>query len=282
MDIIEVIKSNISSYTKSQKKISDYILKHYFEVSFMTIKDLAVEIKTSTTSIVRFVETIGFSGYSDFQKALREYISKDQTPKTRLSRNELKRMKFGHNSFENIMNVNLDNIESLSRMNEDSHLKEIVELINQADKVHCGCLRSGIPVGHYLVDGINRTTGKAEMINMNYWIYEFDKIKPDDVVILISFPRYMKEVLHLAQTLKEHSEATIISITDNSTSPIVEMSDYCIYTDTNSMGFHNNPIAAMVVTDYLITELTFMNLDEIKNRIDVLNSITEKYKKHIK
>lgn len=248
----------------------------------MTIKDLSVEIETSTTSIVRFVELIGFSGYSDFQRSLREYISKDQTPKTRLSRNELNRMRFNHNSFEDFLNFNLDNIDSLSRLNEDSTLKKITEVINDAKKVHCGCLRSGIPVGHYLVDGINRTTGNAEMINMNYWIYEFDKIKSGDVVILISFPRYMKEVLQLAQTLKENSDATIISITDNQSAPIVEMSDYCIYTETNSMGFHNHPISAMVVVDYLITELTFMNLDDIKNRIDLLNSITMKYKKHIK
>ena len=58
--------------TKTGKKIAEYVLDHDTEACFMTSTELASRLKVSETSVIRFTRALGFSGYMDFQKNMRE------------------------------------------------------------------------------------------------------------------------------------------------------------------------------------------------------------------
>ena len=64
------IKSAYNSLRLSEKKVADYVLKNGYEVSKMTLARLSKEAKVSEPTIIRFVKTIGCTGYSDFKMNL--------------------------------------------------------------------------------------------------------------------------------------------------------------------------------------------------------------------
>lgn len=68
MDIAQKIKA--MSLTKTEKRIADYILDHIDMLGLKTITELAGEIGVSDTSIIRFLRSLGFSGYSDFKREM--------------------------------------------------------------------------------------------------------------------------------------------------------------------------------------------------------------------
>ena len=63
-NILHQIESKYQDFTKSEKKIADFILKSPHLIIKMSVQDLAKEIDTSTASIVRFSKKITAVSYT--------------------------------------------------------------------------------------------------------------------------------------------------------------------------------------------------------------------------
>ena len=68
--IIQQIMEKRNEMTKTERRITDYILNHKHNVAQMTISQLADACGTSTSSITRFTRLFGFDSYLDFRMAL--------------------------------------------------------------------------------------------------------------------------------------------------------------------------------------------------------------------
>lgn len=107
--------------------IATYILNHICEMEFKSIKHLSEECYTSTTSINRFCQALGFEGYSDFKGQL---ISNFKTRKIQLD-DKQKRI----NQYELFEKMQLLSEE---KMDYDSYIKyidSIVEMIKEKKKI---------------------------------------------------------------------------------------------------------------------------------------------------
>ena len=52
--------------TKTDRKIADYLLDHKDTISFKTVSEVASQIGTSDTSVIRFLRSLGYAGFSEF------------------------------------------------------------------------------------------------------------------------------------------------------------------------------------------------------------------------
>lgn len=69
-DVLTSIADSYSLLTKSEKKVSDYILQKKGDPQYMSITALAEECGVTEATIFRFCKRLGFGGYSDFKLAL--------------------------------------------------------------------------------------------------------------------------------------------------------------------------------------------------------------------
>ena len=73
----ELIKN--AKLTKKERLIADYVLNNFRDLCFMTSTELANTLSVSHSSVMRFTKDLGFSGYTEFQRTIREqyntYIS---------------------------------------------------------------------------------------------------------------------------------------------------------------------------------------------------------------
>ena len=64
---------------KKERLIADYVLNNFRDLCFMTSTELANTLSVSHSSVMRFTKDLGFSGYTEFQRTIREqyntYIS---------------------------------------------------------------------------------------------------------------------------------------------------------------------------------------------------------------
>ena len=51
-----------------QRQVADYVLEHLREVAFSSVPELAVEAGTSEATIVRFAQSVGYDGFSAFNR----------------------------------------------------------------------------------------------------------------------------------------------------------------------------------------------------------------------
>ena len=73
-DILTHIQENMSSFSKGQKLIANFILESYDKAAFMTACKLGKTVNVSESTVVRFAAELGYDGYPSMQKALQEMI----------------------------------------------------------------------------------------------------------------------------------------------------------------------------------------------------------------
>ena len=103
--------------SKGQRKIAEFIEQNYDKVVFMTAARLGQVVQVSESTVVRFANALGFEGYPQLQRALKEVVRHRLTSAQRLqmsgdlSEEELP---------QQVMRMDMDNIRAYKRQHEAS------------------------------------------------------------------------------------------------------------------------------------------------------------------
>lgn len=65
-------EEKIKSFSTTDMRIYNYILKHSIQFPYMSIRELADEIPTSTASIMRFVKKMGYDSFPELKYAYKK------------------------------------------------------------------------------------------------------------------------------------------------------------------------------------------------------------------
>ncbi len=57
-----------------KKRVANFILDDYKKISLMTAKELAVQCEVSEPTIIRFAVSLGFSGYLEFARHVKDMV----------------------------------------------------------------------------------------------------------------------------------------------------------------------------------------------------------------
>jgi len=66
------IRARFDEFSRSQKDVAQYIVDHLDEAAFQTAEELARRACTSSSTVVRFSQALGFEGFPELQQAARE------------------------------------------------------------------------------------------------------------------------------------------------------------------------------------------------------------------
>src|ERR1700710_1710401 len=66
------IKARFDEFSRSQKDVAQYIVDHLDEAAFQTAEELARRANTSSSTVVRFSQALGFEGFPELQQAARD------------------------------------------------------------------------------------------------------------------------------------------------------------------------------------------------------------------
>jgi len=68
------ISSRFDEFSRSQKDVAQYVVDHLDEVAFHTAEELARRANTSSSTVVRFAQALGFEGFPELQEADRKSV----------------------------------------------------------------------------------------------------------------------------------------------------------------------------------------------------------------
>jgi DNA-binding MurR/RpiR family transcriptional regulator len=68
------IREYYEHLSRSYRKVADYIMSNYYEVSFLTAAQLAYAVGVDTTTVVRFSQRLGYNGYPELLHDIREQV----------------------------------------------------------------------------------------------------------------------------------------------------------------------------------------------------------------
>lgn len=274
--LISDIQTQYTRLSKGQKLIAQYILNNYDKVAFMTACKLGETVGVSESTVVRFANALGYSGYPKLQAALQELIKNKLTTVQRV---EMANDYSDENTILNkILKGDMDNIRETLEEIDGEAFQEAVSRLLKARKIYILGMRTSFVVAQYLgfYLGIILDNVHTVRMDMGDAFEQIVRIGEDDVVIAFSFPRYSKKSFQLVKYAKEKG-AHVISITDSLFAPIASVSDNTLIVKSNMASFVDSLVPAMSVANALAVAVGMKEKEDIKEHFDDLEQMWDKY-----
>ncbi len=276
-DISELIKERMSTFSKGQRRIAEAILMDYDKTAYMTAAKLGETAQVSESTVVRFANELGFSGYPEFQHAVQELVRTKLTPNQRI---EVSSARIGGGDLlTNVMTHEIDRIRTtMERMDRDA-FNHAVEAIVAAKRIYVIGVRSSSTLANFLHFNLSMICDNVRLIQPTSSSEMFEQIldiEDGDVMIAISFPRYSTKIAKAVKYAKA-SGAELIAITDSRLSPIAEGADYFLSAQTDMVSFVDSLIAPLALINALLAAVAGKKPEEVKQRFDKLEHIWDDY-----
>ncbi|MCR4747486.1 MAG: MurR/RpiR family transcriptional regulator [Clostridiales bacterium] len=275
--LLSRIEQEYPKFSKSHKRIADFILNDYQKAAYYTAAKLGEETDISESTVVRFAAQLGFEGFPEFQAALRDDIKGKLTTLQRMEVASFKML--DEDVLEKVMRSDRDAIkETLANVSHDD-FKVAAAAINDADRIYILGVRSAAPLANFMNFYLKMVYDNVVLITSASSSEEFEnifKIRKEDVCIAISFPRYSKQVVTTLEYAKEKG-AKIIAVTDSDSSPIAPLATYLLKAKSNMASFTDSLVAPLSLINALIVEATIGKRDEVLGTFAELESIWDKY-----
>ncbi len=275
-DLMRTIQIKFPRMSKGQKLIAEYILKHYDKAAFMTASKLGTSVGVSESTVVRFANELGFSGYPELQKALQELI---KTKLTTVQRIELSNNYISEeNALKGVLKSDMENIRAtLDKMNLKT-FENVVNCIFEARKIYIIGLRSSTALAEFLGFYLNLILDNVKVVSYGISdIFEqMISITDEDLVIGIGFPRYASRTI---ETLNfAHRKGTkVVAITDSLLSPLAAKADFTLIAQSNMASFVDSLVAPLSLINALIIAVGLREREKISSTFSELENIWEDY-----
>lgn len=227
INILELLNEHYDSFSKSHKKLADYISANFIETAFMNITELSSNSKISTATITRFVKILGFDSFNNFQAALKMAAKKEIVP--------VREFKFFVKE-ESQKNVFYDQVsESVSALNAlyndelCAKIENASEALCKARNIYILASRSSFAMAYYCYFSLKRFQENVFLIeNRNDDIsINLQYIQEDDVLLAIGYPLYTNLTLKIIKYFKSKN-CQVVCITDSHNSPLAKYATHLL------------------------------------------------------
>lgn len=275
-DLMRSIQVKFPRLSKGQKLIAEYILKHYDKAAFMTAAKLGSSVGVSESTVVRFANELGFSGYPKLQKALQELIKNKLTTVQRieLSNDFITQ----ENALKGVLKADMENIRATLEKINHKTFEEVVNSLFNAKKIYIIGLRSSSALGEFLGFYLNLILDNVKVVayGVSDIFEQMLNVSEDDVVIGIGFPRYATRTIEALAFAKSRN-ADVVAITDSLLSPLAARADYTLIAQSNMASFVDSLVAPLSVINALIIAVGLREKEKISSTFSTLENIWEEY-----
>lgn len=269
MNSLDHILSLYPTFSLTEKKIADYIIKETTSIPNLTIAELAKKSQVSEASITRFCKKIGVAGFHGLKINLAKVTTEEVPNKeeTKLSQ-----------QLNRIRTNKLEEINQTLNYLDEEQLQLVLTQFKQAKKVIFLAYGNTIPVA---MDAAYRFN-QIGIFSVAYDIWDTSlsalmNATKEDLVVVISNSGETKEIIKAVTWCQKH-QLKVIAMTNSPTSPVALLADIHLMTATRERVFQKDyyfsRISAMLLMETIFLLLSFEDsdrLDKIRNHEELIS-----------
>lgn len=276
-DILTALQNNAHSFSKGQRLIAKYITESYDKAAFMTASKLGKKVGVSESTVVRFAVELGYDGYPSMQKAIQEMVLNRLTSVQRI---EVANDRFGDQDVvSTVLQADAEKLRQTVDMLDRNEFRRAVQAILDTDRVYILGVRSAAPLANFLGYYLNYMSPNIHVVTTSGEGEMFEKIiaiRPEDVVVAISFPRYSTATVNAAQFCRS-AGATVIGLTDSRLSPLGQNSDCVLEAKSDMVSLVDSLVAPMSVINALIVAIAARRENRLARIFTDLEKVWDQY-----
>jgi DNA-binding MurR/RpiR family transcriptional regulator len=246
----------LGTMTRTERRVGQVLLSQYPLLGLETAMRVAEAAQTTAPTVLRFISKLGFSGYAEFQQALRQELQ--PRFQSALSR-QASRPKdagdghyFGRYSEAVVANIRRTN-EMLPRQQFDA----IVELLADTGRPTI-CLggRFSQVLALYIYSFLAEMRPKVELVSGQTatWPTRLLAVGKRHVLIVFDYRRYQPDVIGFAEAAAQQG-ATIVVFTDEWMSNISRVAHHVVMSPVIVPSLYDSSASALVQIEAIIGRL---------------------------
>lgn len=279
VDLFSKIKASYNSFSKTEKKVADYILNHKRDVIYMSITDLADASGVGESSVFRFCKSIDLKGYQELKIKLAHTI--DLNNKTPQFSNEISIQDSTGELAEKLLISNQGALKETYNLIKEEDIVKTTELFKNANRIYFFGVGSSLITAMEARSKFMRITNKTECsMDSHLQIMSASLMTENDVGVFISYSGSTIDTIESARVAHERG-AKIIAITRFMKSPLSNYADITLLSGANEGPLQGGSLSAKIsqlfLLDLLYSEYFKMTHEEsAKNKDLTAKAVVEK------
>ncbi len=277
IDLIARIVEQMPQFSKGQRRIGEYIIAHYDKAAFMTAHRLGNTVGVSESTVVRFAMELGFLGYPQMQKAMQKLI---HSKLTSVQRVEVSRMQMRDDEvLDRVMSYDMANIrQTLDAIPCEVFYSSVEALVNARHAYVIG-VGSCHALAQFAAFYLKLLLPDTRLINTSVeteMLEELYSIGEEDVLLLVSFPRYSSRSVKAAH-FAHSRHAQVIAVTDSILSPVAEFSSHLLLAQSDMPTVVDSLTAPLSVINALLVAISLKRADKNRDRLTEMEALWNTY-----
>src|SRR5919109_106975 len=232
------IRSRFDDFSRSQKDVAQYIVDHLDEAAFQTAEELARRASTSSSTVVRFSQALGFEGFPELQQAARDEYRRRPPGLANNSSAVTPLFSLDHTEFEAALAADHVNVEDTAHKLSRGDVEAAVDAIVSAGKVLIAGTDQMAFFASYLRHLLMLLDLRAEIVASpsQEALGRLSRIDERTLVIGLSAGR-PHPLITRTMKLARHRKAPTLAITDATLSEVARLARLRLYYSSNSPAF---------------------------------------------
>jgi RpiR family glv operon transcriptional regulator len=250
-DFFEATQGSLERLNQTERKLFDYVVKHMDSVKDLSIQRFASERYLSTTTIFRFTQKLGFTGYSDFINSL---LVTEHRSHTANVPSVLRSKAYADEYLKNVMEA--------VRVMPAQKIAQVLEVLARKPNVYILCDSDANDLGRYcekLFLGLGRRTYFPEVA---YQVVALmDLVEDDDLLIVLSYSGEEPALIETVERLFYDKRPFLLSITRADNNTIQNMSDVNFYMFADEIELNGINLTSQLAMLMILELLVYESLD---------------------
>lgn len=276
-NLLQQMTERMPEFSKGQRLIAQYILQHYDRAAFLTASKLGALVEVSESTVVRFANELGFEGYPEMQRALRELTRTNLTAAQRMAVADSLMDK--DTVLDKVLLGDAEKIRHTLDAIDREAFHAAVEKIVSARNIYILGVRSAASLADFLTFNFRMMFDNVRPVAGTTGTEIFEQlldIGPEDVLIAISFPRYSKRTVRAVE-FAHRAGADVVALTDSEASPLAPDSDQLLTAHSDMASFVDSLVAPLSIINAMVASVSMRKHDEVTARLHRLEHIWDEY-----
>ncbi len=272
----EEIRERLGEMTPSERRVARTLLATYPTAGLESLPQLAEGSGVTGPTVLRFVRKIGFDGYPDFQRSLRQEVQArtEGLPslyRTKGGSQDDDVLRQSHEAFTSALDATLTS----SSLEQD--LAPVVALLaDPKRRIWFAGGRFSQFVASYLCLQMRMLRPGCAVVGESPQRRKLDtyEISRRDVVCLFDYRRYQQDTIAAGKVAADHG-AVVVVFTDPWLSPAVEHARHVLISHADSASPFDSLLGAFALTEVIAAKVVVALGDRGRTRVAELETVVE-------
>ena len=267
------IQARFDEFSRSQKDVAQYIVDHLDEVAFQTAEELARRANTSSSTVVRFSQALGFEGFPELQGSAREEYRRRVAAGLASANGDAPTaaaplFSLDQSEFETAVAADHVNVEETARRVSRRDVEAAIDAISQARRVLIAGTDQMAFFASYLRHLLMLLDLQADLVASpsQEALSRLGRIDAETLVIGLSAGRPHPLVVR-AMKLARHRKARTVAITDATLSEVAKLAQVRLYYSSNSPAYVRSHTALLSMIQALAYGVYSRDAEQYADRI---------------